>query len=422
MIFGNIKNKILSGALVFILCLASFFNVNASEFASDGQDKRNQVIFLLEICELDNLDSFITRAEFAKMIVKASEFKETVPEDIPTVSFEDVEITNPYCQYIKKAVKEKLMVAYLSNKFKPNEYVTYKDVSRGVLALLGYENSDFAENQTTGRVLKFMELELGKNVKKELDDFLNKQEIINVFYNLMKTSVKGSTKIYGSKFNVVKASNNELDASGVVSLSFVGPYLITHDETLEKLLPFNIDEANFYLNNVISSKMNIEDALTLSGYGIAYYNKRIKAVQVFCEGTSANVESSSVSIAVGRGYVERINENAGTYQVPYTVEINGDTFYLDAGGSQMMFSNAGGIKRNDEVVFIFEKKNNFGVLESQSASIISSVSEIKRTSSGIVLSTAQKRIYRTGDGDLYKCILGIFPIAENTTKSHFGQD
>lgn len=422
MIFGNMKNKILSGALVFVLCLTSFFNVNASEFASDGQDKRNQVIFLLEICELDNLDSFITRAEFAKMIVKASEFKETVPEDIPTVSFEDVEITNPYSQYIKKAVKEKLMVAYLSNKFKPNEYVTYKDVSRGVLALLGYENSDFAENQTTGRVLKFMELELGKNVKKELDDFLNKQEIINVFYNLMKTPKKGSTSIYGSKFNVVKTSNNELDASGVVSLSFVGPYLITHDDTLEKLLPFNIDEANFYLNNVISSKMNMEDALTLSGYGIVYYNKRIKAVQVFCEGTSANVESNSVSLGVGRGYVDKINENAGIYQVPYTIEIGGETYYLEAGNSQLIFSSLGNVKKNDEVVFIFEKKNSFGVLAPQSASIVASVSEIKRTSSGIVISTRQKNMFMGGGNNLYKCILGIFPIAENMTKNHFGSE
>ncbi len=422
MYFGNIKNKILSLVLIFVICLTYIVPSRASEVKAAGQDKRNQVVFLLEICELDNLDSFVTRAEFAKMIVKASEFKESVPEDIPTVSFEDVETTNPYCQYIKKAVNEKFMVSYLNNKFKPNEYVTYKDVARGVLALLGYENSDFAENQNKGRAFKFIELELGKNVSKGMDDILNKQDIINIFYNLMKTSPKGSTNIYGSKFNVVKSNNNELDASGVVSLSFYGPLLVTFDLSLDKIIPFNVNDASFYLNNVISSKMNVEDALILNGYGIAYYNKRIKAVQVFCEGASGNVESNSVSLAVGRGYVERINENAGTYQVPYSVEIDGDTYYLESGGAQVAFSNMGSVRKNDEVIFIFEKKNSFGGLASQNSYTLASVSEIKRTSTGVTVSSRVKTVKTTGGTNLYKCILGIFPISEDVTKTHFGCD
>ena len=422
MILGNIKKKILSITLIFVICTANFTLSYANELVAAGQDKRNQLIFLLEICELDRLNEFVTRAEFAKMIVKASEFKETIPYDVPAVTFEDVDALNEYSQYIKKAVSEKYMVSYLSNQFRPNNFVTYKEVARGVLALLGYENSDFAGNQTNGRFIKFHELFLSENVSKNIEDNLTKQDIINIFYNLMKTTPKNGSGIYGAKFNLVKTNNNELDGSGVVNLSFYGPILISKDMDISSVIPFDIDNANYYLNNTISSKMNVIDALVINGYAICYYNKRIKALQIFCEGASANVESSSVSLAVGRGYVEKINLNAGTYQVPYSIQINNDTYYLESAGAQMAFSNFGSVRENDEVIFIFDKSGSFGGLSSQNSYRVASVSVISRTSSGISISSREKNVYTSGYGQIYKCILGIFPIIENMGKTHFGCD
>ena len=422
MILGNIEKKILSITLAVVICIANLTLSYSSELLETGNYKRNQLIYLLEICELDRLDEFVTRAEFAKMVVKASEFKETIPYDIPTVTFEDVDALNIYSQYIKKAVSEKYMVSYLSNQFRPDNFITYKEVARGILALLGYENSDFAGNQTNGRFLKFNELFLSENVSKNNDDYLTKQDIINIFYNLMKTTPKNGKSIYGSKFNIVKTNNNELDGSGIVNLSFYGPVLISKDMDLSTIIPFDIDSASYYLNNMISSKMNVIDALVINGYAICYYNKRIKALQVFCEGASANVESSSSSLAVGRGYVEKINLNAGTYQVPYSIQINDDTYYLESAGAQMAFSNFGSIKTNDEVIYIFDKSGSFGGLSSQNSYSIASVSVIRRTQSGISVSTSQKNVYTSGYDKIYKCILGIFPISENMNKTHFGCD
>ncbi len=419
---GNIKKKILSFILILLFCYQCCFLSCATTFVSAGQDKRNQVIFLLEICDLDNLDSFVTRAEFAKMVVKASEFKESIPADIPAVSFEDVDASNEYSQYIKKAVSQKYMVSYLNSQFRPNNFITYKDVARGVLSLLGYENSDFAGNQTKGRLSKFIELELGENVSKEIDDFLTKQEIINIFYNLMKTTPKEGKAIYGSKFNLTLMSNKVIDPSSIVTLSFYGPLLITKDTELDKLIPFSLEEASYYLNNTLTSSLNVIDALELNGYAILYYNKRIKAIQIFCEGVSANVESSSVSLAVGRGYVEKINENAGTYQTPYSVDINGDTYYLESTGAQVSFSSLGSIKKNDEVIFIFENNNSFGGLSSQNSYTIATVSILKRTSSGIIVTERKQEVYTSGNDKIYKCILGIFPISEVGSKTHLGCD
>lgn len=50
------------------------------------------------------------------------------------------------------------MTSYLGGLFKPYDFVTYKDLTRSCLALLGYENSDFAGSQIAGRYELFVHL------------------------------------------------------------------------------------------------------------------------------------------------------------------------------------------------------------------------------------------------------------------------
>ncbi len=416
------KNKILATIMTFCilinLCHISF----ADDFVAAGQSKRNQIIYLLEICDLNNLNKNVTRAEFAKMAVIASKYKNLVYEDDISASFTDVDNNNEYRNYIKCAVDKKFMYSYLNGVFKPDEYIVYKDVVRAILALLGYENSDFAGNQSNGRLLKFTELELSKNVNKTIDDILSKQEIINIFYNLMKTNPKGSNSIYGRNFNLTLANNNELDGSNIITLSFTGPIFIRNSENLEDIVPFPLTKASYYLNNIQTSSMNVNTAIVQNGYAIIYYNDKNYAVQVFTEGKSANVESSATSLAVLRGYVEKINMNAGIYQVPLSVEIDGDLYYLESSMAQLALSNKGQIKKNDEVVFIFNKSVEFGGIPSQNSYTIASVSVLKRTASGITSSTYEREVSKTTGDILYKCISGIFLVNEGKERSHFGND
>ena len=416
------KNKILATIMTFCILLNLCKFSYADDFVAAGQSKRNQIIYLLEICDLNNLNKNVTRAEFAKMVIVASKYKNLVYEDDISATFADVDINNEYRNYIKCAVDKKLMYSYLNGVFRPNEDVIYKDVIRAVLSLLGYENSDFAGNQSNGRLIKFIELELSKNVNRTIDDKLTKQEIINILYNLMKTNPKGSNSIYGRDFNLSIASNNELDGSNIITLNFTGPILLRSRESLSDIIPFSLSKASFYLNNIQTSSMNVNTAIVQNGYAILYYNDKNMAVQVFTEGKSANVESSATSLAVLRGYVEKINMNAGIYQVPLSVEIDGDLYYLESSMAQLALSNKGHIKKNDEVVFIFNKSIEFGGIPSQNSYTIASVSVLRRTASGITSSTYEREVSKTTGDILYKCISGIFLVNEGKDKTHFGND
>ena len=62
-----------------------------------------------------------------------------------------------------------------------------------MLALLGYENTDFTGDQTGARQSKYHFLELDENMNKSPEEVLIKEDCINLFYNLLKTDTKAGT-------------------------------------------------------------------------------------------------------------------------------------------------------------------------------------------------------------------------------------
>ena len=105
---------------------------------------RTQVLYLANIIDDDNnMNDPITRFQFAKMVVKASEYKDSVNDIINTSVFSDVPVYFTNASYIKIATEKGYMTSFLGGLFKPNDFVTYKELIRATLALLGYTNEDF---------------------------------------------------------------------------------------------------------------------------------------------------------------------------------------------------------------------------------------------------------------------------------------
>ena len=358
---GNMdsKYKKLNKYLVLVLAITVAILCNNKTAYADattaGQQMRNQVIFLADIADDTNLDGLITRGEFARMIVKTSPYKDTISDIADSAAFSDVPIAHPYASYIKIATKYGYMVSYLGGLFKPDEYVSFREVSRACLSLLGYTNEDFAGNQTFGRILKFCELELNKNIDKTQLEYLTKVDCINAIYNTLKETKKGSNEIYGTIFKLTLDSSKELNANDMIKTTLTGPIIAKRQYSINNYLPFDFTSGNYFLNGYASTYSQISAELHQYGYLVLYLNVPTKTVYAYRNG-----HSKDMTVYVTKGWVENIYYDQSNNLTPNAVEIDESRYTFGNAEVKFAFSFAGTIKIGDEVVIIVESISTTG--------------------------------------------------------------
>ena len=340
--------------IIYIIVLI----VNEINFANTtlaGQEMRTQVLYLAGIIDNDmNMNELLSRGEFAKMIAKSSKFKDSISNISQSNVFKDVTKDNQYSQYIKLVVKEGYMSGYLGGIFKPNDAVTYRDLVRSIVSLLGYTNDDFKGDQMNGRYELFCSLDLDENiVDRDINGLVNKKDCVNAIYNMLKTKNK-SGQIYGtSNFNLSINNDGELNASGLLKVKMNGPYILKRGQSLSQMLPFDVNSGNYFINGSPSNFGQIERECGHIGYMIIYFNTTTKTCYAYKEGTSPDT-----TVCVTKGYVEHIYYNASDNLTPQSVEIDRGRFYLGNSEVKFALSYAGTIKVGDQVVFIYEKSND----------------------------------------------------------------
>lgn len=348
--------KIIAILLTVNICILNVINIFA--VATAGQEMRTQVLHLADIITNDNyMNDFVTRAEFSRMIVKASKYKDSVSYYDATTAFSDVDNANEFAPYIKVATKENYMTSYLGGLFKPLEYMTYKDLTRACLALLGYENSDFTGSQIAGRYELFCSLKMNDNIDKGINDFVTKKDCVNAIYNTLKTKSKDSNSAYGTSVfkDLSVNSDGDLNATGLTKTKLEGPFILKRGEALNLAIPFDITTANIFINGTSQTLEQTMRELNDMGYLVYYYNKTTKTIYVYKEGTT--LESSTL---VKKGYVNHIYYSASDTITPTRVQIDLAYYTLSGSDVKFAFSYAGTIHVGDQIIFIYTKNESTG--------------------------------------------------------------
>lgn len=255
MILERLKKSVLI-ILFCIVLLIAHLQINFSSSTLAGQEMRTQVLYLAGIIDDDlRMNEYITRAELAKMLSKASSYKDSIGNGSMSSVFNDVTKEHPYASYIKLATEKGYLSPYLGGKFYPENNATLIDLIRGVLSLLGYTNEDFnSTNQITGRYEMYCSLDLDENVKLFITDNVTKLDCVNVIYNMLKTKIKSSSNLYGTTvFDMTTNNDGELNASGLVKTNMKGPYILRKTQTIIDVLPFPVETGNYFLNGSASS-------------------------------------------------------------------------------------------------------------------------------------------------------------------------
>jgi len=324
--------------------------------ADNNQDYRRKVIGVSGIMNntSTSMDSPVTRAEYARMLVNASAYRDYVPAQSRVSVYADVPMTSEYAAYIRIAAEQKWMVGYLGGQFKPDQPVTLKEAVRGVLALLGYGDEDFSGDLSGGRMAMFYSLELNEELGRQPEEILNRADCVNLFYNLLKTEMKSGGRVYGTVLGCEVNSDGEINPMELVDSALSGPKVIPKGRQLGDYVPFNVQQASIFVNGEASSYERLKDHIA-DHYVVIYYNTTAKTIWAYIAD-----EDVQTGRCVVRGTIENIYYSSADVMTPTSVTLDGDDQEYRLGSSEMQFAFSiyGSLRVGDRVTLICEKSVN----------------------------------------------------------------
>jgi len=212
--------------ITLIICILVLVNgcMAASASVPYTEDFAINLVRELEIMIGDNygnmnLGSNLTRAEFTKIAINASSYKNSVAHGAKISVFKDCNYKHWAAPYVKVAVTNNIITGYPDATFRPDNYVTYEEAFSVMLKLLGYTSEDFGNTWPYGQISLGENIGLGDNISKGIGDVLTRKDALVLVYNTLNAKVKGSDKEYISKLdatlleNVVIIATNDIDTS-----------------------------------------------------------------------------------------------------------------------------------------------------------------------------------------------------------------
>ena len=203
--------KILSLVLVGIMMISSI-----SVFAEDNSKDEGTIIQRTELAQLYDMDIMsdvgsgpyqnITRAEMAKIVTQTLRMTNaTMPN-----TFTDVSNDNPYTNQIGVVQSMKIMCGCGNDVFKPDADITYYEVVKTIVTMLGYEPLALQKGGYPHGYLKVGN-EIGIILYPGADDYvINKDDIAKILIKaidvpLMQQTSFGKTMEYQISEETIKS-------------------------------------------------------------------------------------------------------------------------------------------------------------------------------------------------------------------------
>ena len=243
--------------------------------AEQPQATVEQAVRLLGVMNGDengdmNLEGLVTRAQFAKMMVAASSYKDSVGQTSGVSPFRDVTRDHWAAGYVKLAADNGWVNGYTDGTFRPNENIRTEECAAALLRLLGYGPADLTGAYPDAQLSKYRALGLGDGVRRGQGEYLTRGDCMNIFYNLMESKTKEG-QYYGSVLGYQLGQDGKLDYASLVSSNMEGPFIA---EAGGLNLPFD-GKIAVYLNG---AQAQLEDA---QAYDVYYYNANLKTVWIY---------------------------------------------------------------------------------------------------------------------------------------------
>ncbi len=165
------------------------------------------------------LEQPVTRAEFSKITIMASPYKNHVASGLAVSPFADVRYGHWAAPYVKLASSNGLITGYPDATFKPDQTVLLEEAVTVYLRLLGYTNEDFGYAWPYGQIGLAQNAGLLDNISASVGTAMTRRDVMVLTYNLLTCSPKGATTDYLEKIqyklveDIVLIATSEEDSS-----------------------------------------------------------------------------------------------------------------------------------------------------------------------------------------------------------------
>ena len=321
----HLKKKILSLLLAAAVLLGSAPAALAVSSASDSVIE--EVIRATGIMVGDesgdmNLNNTVTRAEYAKMLVSASTYKDKVSGASNSSPFKDVPYTHWAAGYIKTAVEQGWLTGYLDGSYKPDNTVTLEEAATGVLKLLGYTSEDFSGSYPYGQLALYESLGLDVNITASQGTAMTRRNMMYLFYNLLNAETKDG-QVYAQTLGYTLNENDEIDYLSMVSDTMEGPYVV--EGSLSDIV--SGEDKTVYRNGYAST------ADAIRKYDVVYYND--STIWAYANAVTGTYQSASPSAAS-----------------PTSVTVAGVSYEIETSDAALSLSTLGGLNVGDIVTLL----------------------------------------------------------------------
>lgn len=300
--------------------------------ADSNQDYRRKVIGISRIMNNTStgMDCPVTRAQYARMLVNASSLRDSVPALSRVSVYADIPMTSEYASYIRTAAQQKWMTGYLGGQFKPDQPVTLNEAVRGILALLGYTDEDFSESLSDSRMTLFYSLELDDELGRQPEEILNREDCVNLFYNLLKTEMKSGGKVYGTVLGCEVNSDGEINPMALADASLRGPKVIPKGKQLGDYVTIGTPIFRIQSKDAADILQTYKDALDTA-------QERLESAQSKMDSTQEEYENYTITAPISGQVItksiktgDKVSRNASGSETAMAViyDMSGLTFEM----------------------------------------------------------------------------------------------
>ena len=314
--------------LALLLALTMTCALAAAPSMASGITGAEQTVRALGIMNGDssgnlNLSGSVTRAQFAKMLVAASTYKDSVGTGGTGYSlFKDVKSSYWASEYIKICVENGWMTGFSDGTFRPDKAVTLEQACSTVLKLLGYDSSTLGGSYPSAQLSKASALGLRDQVTAEKGKAMSRSDCMYLFYNLLTTSTKEG-QVYAVTLGYT-VSNGQVDYATLVTNNLSGPYISDGASPSLSFTPTAV-----YLDGKSSTLSAI------SKYDVYYYNAGMGTVWIYSDRVA--------------GTLTAVSPNATS---PTSVTVAGSTYSLASADATYHLSTLGGTSVGDTVMLL----------------------------------------------------------------------
>ena len=373
-----------------------------------------------------NLDKSLTRAEFAKIAVNTSQYRDSVAFGAKISVFRDCTYTHWAAPYVKVAVTNKIVTGYPDGTFCPENTVTLEEAVTVMLRLIGYTDEDFGNTWPYGQMSIGSKIGLTENISAGIGDSLTRSDALKLVYNTLNAKKKGSDKEYYYDIDAVLYDNVIIIATNKEDTSVSPGYVMTSAGTFkcsyDYIAPFvgmkgslatKSNGEVFTFSPIHNTTREYVVYSVLSDSILAYQNGNLTELKLSSNtpvysgtdkltfsGAKTSVETGDVIYAVmtADGAVDYLTLTKDSMEGPFTVSTASEwyrNFTSDASTISVIRNgertDASSVKGND-IVYYSAKLNTAFVYSKKATGVYEEALPNKETPTSVIISGKEYKI------------------------------